>query len=132
MDPISDLLIRIKNAALSKRKVVIAPYSKQKESLAKILQREGFLERVEVVADGKKKDLSLTLAETEGKIRKVEVKRISKPGRRVYVKAKDVRLLNRGLGEVIISSPLGLVTAGEALKKNVGGEVVGKIILTLL
>lgn len=127
-DPIADLLIRIKNAALSGHKTVVAPYSKVKESLVNVLKKEGFLERIEVSEDEKKKQLTLTLVEQKGKRVLIEVKRISKPGRRVYVKAKDIRVLKRGLGIVIISSPAGLITADEALKKNLGGEVVCKIV----
>lgn len=128
MDPIADLLIRIKNATLSGHKTVLVPYSKPKESLANILQREGFLEKVETSGDKKKKNLALTLVEKKGEPRLLEVKRISKPGRRVYIKAKDVEKMKRGLGTIIISSPEGLVTGKEALKKNLGGELICKII----
>jgi len=127
-DPIADLLIRIKNASLSGHKVVSAPYSKIKESLANILKKEGFLEEIEVLEDKKKKQLTLTLVEQKEKPLLIEVKRISKPGRRVYVKSKDIKVLKRGLGTLIISSPEGLVTGDEALKKNLGGEVVCKVI----
>lgn len=128
MDPIADLLIRIKNAALSGHRTVEAPFSKMKENLAKILLREGYLSKVELGGSNKKKNLVLTLAEKEGKNIPLEVKKISKPGRKVYVKAKKVKLLARGLGLVIISTPLGLMTHKEVLKKNLGGEVVCKII----
>jgi len=127
-DPIADLLIRIKNATLSSHKMVLVSHSKVKEKLANILEKEGFLEKVEVSEDKKKKQLTLTLVESKGRPLLVEVKRISKPGRRVYIKAKDVSVLKRGLGTVIISSPEGLITGDEALKKNLGGEVVCKII----
>jgi len=127
-DPIADLLIRIKNAALSRHKALLVPYSSQKENLAKILQRIGLLEKVEVVKEKAKRNLSLTLAAGEGKIARIEVKRISKPGKRVYVQAKKIKFFTRGLGEVIISSPLGLITAQQALKKKVGGEVLCKIV----
>lgn len=128
MDPIADLLTRIKNAALSGHKTVSAPHSKIKESLANVLKKEGFLEEVEVLEDKNKKQLVLTLVEQKEKPLLIEVKRISKPGRRVYVKAKDVSVLKRGLGTVIISSQEGLITGDEALKKNLGGEVVCKIV----
>jgi len=86
------------------------------------------LEEIEVLEDKKKKQLTLTLVEQKEKPLLIEVKRISKPGRRVYVKAKDIKVLKRGLGTLIISSPEGLVTGDEALKKNLGGEVVCKVI----
>lgn len=127
-DPIADLLIRIKNASLANRKTVSVPYSKMKENLANVLKREGFLEGTEILEDEGKKQMVLTLSGQKDKPLKIEVKRISKSGRRVYVKSKDIRSLKRGLGTLIISSPEGLVTADEALKKNLGGEVVCKII----
>jgi len=128
MYPIADLLIRIKNSALAGNKLVEMPYSKVKENLAKILQKEGFLSKTEVKEVGAKKELVLTLAEENGKVRLIDVKNISKPGRRVYVKAKGIKLLSRGLGLVIISTPAGLMTHKEAIKGNVGGEVFCKII----
>lgn len=127
-DPIADLLIRIKNASLSGHKVVSVPHSKIKENLANVLKKEGFLVGVEVLEDKKKKQMTLTLAEEKEKPLLIEVKRISKPGKRVYVKSKDIKVLKRGLGTLIISSPEGLVTGDEALKKNLGGEVVCKVI----
>lgn len=127
-DPIADLLIRIKNAALSGHKTVEAPFSKVKENLAKILLKEGFLNKVELGGTDKKRNLILTLVGKEGENIPIEVKKISKPGRRVYVKAKGIKLLSRGLGLVIISTPFGLMTNKEALKKNLGGEVICKII----
>lgn len=128
MDPIADFLIRIKNAALAKRGIVLVPYSKLKENIALVLQKSGFLSKVEVKENAGKKQLILSLVEEDGKLRLVEVKRISKPGRRVYVKAADVKTYMRGLGTVIISTPAGVLTGREALKKNLGGEVICKVI----
>lgn len=126
-DPIADIIIRIKNSTLSGRKSVILPHSKQKESLAKILQKEGFLEGVEISANGVKKELILTLVGDGKRNNQIEVKRISKLGRRVYAKAKDLKILNRGLGIVILSTPKGLMTLKQAMKQNLGGEVLCKI-----
>lgn len=103
------------------------PYSTLKENLAKILEKEGYVEKIEIVDKEFPKTLVLTLLPLKKK-EKIEVKRISKPGRRVYVKAKDLPLLRRGLGFTIISTPLGLMTDKEAIKKKVGGEVICKII----
>lgn len=127
-DPIADFLIRIKNATLAGRRKVTAPYSVMKEKLAKVLQDEGFVEKVEVTKDGPKKELVITLNEKRGRTRPVEVKVISKPGRRVYLKAKDIRPLRRGLGVTVISTPSGLMSHKQALKKNLGGEVICRII----
>lgn len=127
-DSIADFLIRIKNASMSGRAVVTMPFSRTKESLANVLKKEDFLQKVEVSEAENKKYLTLTLV-PEGKgLRIIEVKRISKPGRRVYVKAKDVKKLRKGLGMTVISSPSGLLTDREAIKKNLGGEVLCKII----
>ncbi len=126
-DPIADFLTRIKNAALAGREKVLTPYSRINESLAKILLKEDILEKVEVVKEGEIKNLNLTLSAKRVKSKSVEVKRISKPGRRVYSKVKKIRVLKRGLGIVILSTPQGIMTADEALKKNIGGEVIGKI-----
>jgi len=128
-DPIADFLIRIKNAAMSHAKTVSVPHSKIKEGLAYILQKEGFLKKVEVVSDKGKKRIVMTLMEDKGRVRPIEVKRISKPGKRVYVKVNELKFLKRGLGTRIISSPSGLITDREALKKKLGGEVICKVII---
>jgi small subunit ribosomal protein S8 len=128
-DPIADFIIRIKNATMAGNKSVTAPHSKVKESLANILQKQGCVSKIEVVEKDGKKDLVLTLAEVKGGVvRSIEVKRISKPGRRVYVKAKDIKSAARGLGTVIVSTPSGLMTDREAMAKKLGGEVVCRII----
>ncbi len=127
-DPIADFIIRIKNSALAKRGTVLVPYSKLKESLALVLQKSGFLSKVEVNGNASKKQLVVTLEEEKNQPRLIEVRRISKPGRRVYVKAADIKTLTRGLGTVIISTPVGILSHKDALKKNLGGEVLCKII----
>jgi len=127
MDNIADFLIRIKNASLSQKETLVCPFSKFNEGLAKILKEEGFIDKVEVLGEGKDKRLSITLHSDKNKVREVEVKRISKPGRRVYIKAKSIKTL-RGLGVTIVSTPQGLMTAKNAIKKSLGGEVVCKII----
>ncbi len=126
-DPIADLLIRIKNAALVGKKELSVPYSRFKENLAKLLQAEGYLEKVEVGGGKVKKDLILTLAEEEGKARLIAVKLVSKPGKRVYLKAKNIGVFRRGKGITVLSTPEGLMADKEALKKKLGGEVICKI-----
>jgi small subunit ribosomal protein S8 len=128
-DPIADFIIRIKNATMAGNRNVTAPHSKVKEALAHILQKQGWVSKVEVIEKDGKKDLVLTLGEIKGgAVRSIEVKRISKPGRRVYVKAKDIKSVARGLGTVIVSTPSGLMTDREAMAKKLGGEVVCRII----
>lgn len=127
-DPISDLLIRIKNATLAKKKSVSAPYSRFKENLAKILKDSGIIEKVEVSEKESKKDLLISLIEEGTKIKPITVKLVSKPGKRVYLKAKNIAVFRRGRGITIISTPKGLMTDKEALKAKMGGEVICKII----
>lgn len=126
-DPIADFLIRIKNASLAGGRLVNAPYSKVKESLALILQKEGYLAKVETKETNNKKNLAVSLSEKR-KLSVIEVKRISRPGCRVYAKAQEVFRLGRGVGLVILSTPVGLMTNKEARKKHLGGEVLCKII----
>ncbi len=126
--PVADLLIRLKNATLARQKSVAVPYSRLKESLAKVLVKEGLVEKVEVSGEGAKKELQLTLSEEKGRIRPIEVRIISKPGRRVYCQAKGIRTLRRGLGVIVLSTPAGVMTDKEALKKHVGGEVICRVI----
>lgn len=127
-DNLGDLLIRIKNAAQVGKKTVVVSYSQLKESLAKVLKEEGFLERLEVLGEKAEKKLVLTLVGEEKRTQTIEVKRISKPGKRVYLQAKKIPVFHRGLGVVILSTPLGLMTTKTALKKNQGGEVICKIV----
>lgn len=127
-DPISDLIIRLKNASMAELEVINLPHSKVKEDIAEILKKEGYLSDFETKKEGNKKELTLYLAKTSGRIRPVEVRRISKPGRRVYAKSKDISRYKRGLGAVVLSTPSGLMTGRKAIEKNIGGEVLFKII----
>lgn len=126
-DTISDFLIRIKNAGLAGNKNVVLPYSKIKENLGKILKEKGYLEKLQIIEEEGRKQLVLTLSSEGGKVRRIEVKRISKSGCRVYMGAKDLKRL-RGRGSSIVSTSAGLMTAKQAVKKNVGGEVICKVI----
>jgi len=127
-DPIADFLIRIKNATLAGKKSVLIPYSRFKENLAKILQDEGLVKKVEVINEESKRNLLVTLAKEGEKLLPITVKIISKPGRRVYLKAKNLAIFRRGRGITILSTPAGLMTDNEALKRKLGGEVICKIV----
>lgn len=122
-DPISDLLVRIKNASLTNKSEVAMPYSKLKLAILNILQSEGYLKDIKTFELKKKKMLGLTLAG----MHLSHVKQISKPGRRVYVKSKDIPKPLRGLGLVILSTPQGVVSSKDAIKKGVGGELICEI-----
>lgn len=125
-DPISDMLIRLKNGYLAGKAKVAVPFSKIKEALGKILLQEGYLAGLEIGED-KFKILELTL-KYEGKEPALTgVKRISKLGVRCYSSAANLPRSFPGQGITIISTPKGLMTMGEARKKKLGGEIICKI-----
>ena len=123
-DPIADMLTRIRNKNQNRDKLVSMPTSKMKEEIAKILKEEGFIEEFKV----EDKTLTLTLKYANNKERVITgLKRISKPGLRVYAKASEIPTVLNGLGIAIISTPMGVVTDKVARKNNVGGEVIAYI-----
>ena len=123
-DPIADMLTRIRNANQMRSKEVSMPTSKMKVEIAKILDAEGFIEKYTV----KDNTLTLTLKYASNKERVITgLKRISKPGLRVYAKADEIPSVLNGLGIAIISTPKGIMTDKLARKNNVGGEVIAYI-----
>ena len=123
-DPIADMLTRIRNANQMRNKEVSMPSSKMKVEIAKILENEGFIEGFNV----KDNTLTLTLKYAENKERVITgLKRISKPGLRVYAGASEIPKVLNGLGIAIISTPKGVMTDKLARKNNVGGEVIAYI-----
>lgn len=126
--PIGDFLIRLKNAYLAKKEEVVVPYSKMNERLAKILAKHSFIGGYRVKEeDKKKKTLVVSLVYSRGKPALTEVKLISKPGRRIYASVRDMPFPPTRLGIVLVSTPKGVLTAKEAVKKKVGGEVIGYV-----
>ncbi len=127
-DPIADMLTRIRNANQNRSKEVIIPSSKMKLEIAKILKEEGFIEEFNVNNESVQSTLTLTLKYGQNKERVITgLKRISKPGLRVYAKAEDIPRVLNGLGIAIISTPKGIMTDKLARKNNVGGEVIAYI-----
>jgi small subunit ribosomal protein S8 len=123
-DPIADMLTRIRNANQMRSKEVSMPTSKMKVEIAKILDAEGFIEKYTV----KDNTLTLTLKYASNKERVITgLKRISKPGLRVYAGADEIPSVLNGLGIAIISTPKGVMTDKLARKNNVGGEVIAYI-----
>ncbi len=123
-DPIADMLTRIRNANTMRNKEVIMPTSKMKVEIAKILKEEGYITEFKV----KDNTLTLTLKYAENKERVITgLKRISKPGLRVYVSANELPRVLNGLGIAIISTPKGVMTDKLARKNNVGGEVIAYV-----
>ena len=125
-DPIADMLTRIRNANTAKHDTVDVPSSKMKEAIAKILLDEGYIKNYEIIEDGNFKTIRITLKYGKDKNEKIitGIKRISKPGLRVYANAEDLPKVLGGLGIAIVSTNKGVVTDKEARKMNVGGEVL--------
>ena len=125
-DPIADMLTRIRNANTAKHDTVDVPASKMKVSIADILFKEGYIQKYELVDDGSFKTIRITLKYGKDKNEKIitGLKRISKPGLRVYAGKDELPRVLGGLGIAIISTNQGVVTDKEARKLNVGGEVL--------
>ena len=125
-DPIADMLTRIRNANTAKHDTVDVPASKMKIAIADILLNEGYIAKYDIVEDGSFKTLHITLKYGADKNQKVisGLKRISKPGLRVYASKDELPRVLGGLGTAIISTNQGVLTDKEARKLNVGGEVL--------
>ena len=123
-DPIADMLTRIRNANSAKHVSVKIPFSKMKEGIANILKNEGYIKEFEIKEDGTKKDVIVSLKYVDGENVIKGLKRISKPGRRVYSGVEDLPKVLGGLGIAIVSTPKGVITDKECRKHSVGGEVL--------
>ncbi len=125
-DPIADMLTRIRNANTAKHDTVDIPASKMKESIAKILLDEGYIKNYEITGEGVQRTIKVTLKYGKDKNQKTiaGIKRISKPGLRVYANAENMPKVLGGLGVAIISTNKGVITDKEARALNVGGEVL--------
>ena len=125
-DPIADMLTRIRNANTAKHDTVDVPASKMKLAIANILLDEGYIEKYDVIEDGVFKTIHITLKYGADKNEKVitGLKRISKPGLRVYVSSENVPKVFGGLGTAIISTNQGVITDKAARKLGIGGEVL--------
>lgn len=126
-DSIADMLIRIKNAYLANNREVELPWSKIKEEIAKVLTSEEFLAGFKTSEKEGKKALVLRLKYDKGGVRFENVKRISKPGKRVYKKAAAIRSVLGGYGVSILSTTKGIMTGKEARKQGLGGEVLAEV-----
>lgn len=128
-DPIADMLTRIRNANDAKHTTVDMPSSKSKIAIAQILVNEGYISGFEIIEDGAKSNMRITLKYGETKNEKVisGLKRISKPGLRVYAQATELPRVLGGLGIAIVSTNHGFVTDKEARKHGVGGEIIAYV-----
>ncbi len=126
-DPIGDMLIQIKNAALAKNTTIVLPYSKLKKALADILLQEGYIGSAEKVGADPKANLKIGVKYEDGASVITDVKRISKPGLRRYVPHDEIPTVVGGMGIAILSTPRGLLTGKDAKKQGIGGELLCKI-----
>jgi small subunit ribosomal protein S8 len=124
-DPIGDFITRLKNGAMVGKREVAVPYSRLKESVAVTLKKCGYLTEVADTKEGIARSLVVTLAYgASGSAILTGVKRISKPGRRLYASASDVHPIKYGRGHLVLSTPKGILVDAEARKHHVGGETL--------
>ena len=127
-DPIADLLTRIRNANAAKHESVSIPASNMKKALCQILLDEGYIKEMKVEDDGLQGNIVVTLKYGENKTRIIQgLKRISKPGLRIYAGVEDMPRVRKGLGTAIVSTSKGVMTDKQARKLGVGGEVLAYI-----
>jgi len=124
-DPIADMLTRIRNGVAARHESVRMPSSKLKVAIAKVLREEGFIKGYEVTQEGARSFLKVDLSYTGRKEPVLTgIKRVSKPGLRVYVQKREIPRVMGGLGVAILSTPEGVMTGQNARRKSVGGEVL--------
>lgn len=124
-DPIADLLTRIRNASQAKHATVDIPASNMKKAIAQILVDEGYVKSYTVKEDGKQGVITITLKYTDSMQPVITgLRRISKPGLRIYTSCEDMPKVLKGIGTAIVSTPKGVMTDKQARKENVGGEVL--------
>lgn len=125
-DPIADMFTRVRNGQMSNKVAVTMPSSKLKTALAELLKNEGFIAGYEVSGDVKR-ELSVTLKYFEGNPVIETIKRVSRPGLRIYKKTGDLPKVMGGLGVAIVSTSKGLMTDRAARKAGIGGEIIGYV-----
>jgi len=127
-DPIGDMLTRIRNAIMVKKKeLVVEPASKLKMAILDVLKREGYIEGYKIEGEGVKKKIIVYLKYYQGKPVIQVIERVSKPGRRIYVGVDEIPKVYNGLGIAILSTPKGVLSDREAKKLRVGGELICKV-----
>lgn len=126
-DPIADMLTRIRNAMVARQRYVVLPSSKMKQEIARVLKEEGFIEDYQLMRDPKRSYMLLRIQLRYDENRKpviTTLQRVSKPGRRVYVKRDEIPWVRSGLGIAILSTPKGVMTGSKARRLGLGGEVL--------
>ncbi|MFO0780712.1 MAG: 30S ribosomal protein S8 [Candidatus Gracilibacteria bacterium] len=123
-DPIADLLTRIRNASMARKDSVTVPYSKMKMAVLKVLQNKGFVQEFNNVKNNDFQEINIVLNPER---QEISLKKISKPGQRIYVKTSQIKKINGGLGVAVVSTPKGIMSGEEAKKQNLGGELICEI-----
>lgn len=128
MDTISEFLTRIRNAGLARHEKVDVPSSKVRVGIAQILVNNGLIRNFKVAKDSKQGIMRVYLKYTDGGEHAInKIDRVSRPGRRVYVRSNQIPAIRSGLGMTIVSTSQGLMSGTEAQKKNLGGELIAKV-----
>ena len=127
-DPIADMITRIRNAQLRTLKIVSIPSSKFRARILDVLKEEGYISDYKFLSDAKNKgSLIINLKYYNGLPVIKEIRRISKPGRRIYTKADSIPKIKSGLGIAIVSTSMGIMSDNDARSKNIGGEIICKV-----
>ena len=127
-DPIADMLTRIRNAQIARHEQVLMPASNRKKAIAKILLDEGYIKGVDFIDDGLQGQIKITIKYAQGKQPVIKgLKRISKPGLRVYAKSDELPKVLGGLGIAIVSTSQGVMSDKDARKNGIGGEVLAYV-----
>jgi small subunit ribosomal protein S8 len=126
-DPIADMLTRIRNAIAVRQNEVRMPHSKVKQSVADILVANKYVAGLAVEGEGVEKSLVIQINGVNSSSPITEISRVSKPGRRVYAKVKDIPVVKQGRGLVIVSTSKGIMTGNEAKTQKLGGEVICRV-----
>ena len=127
-DPIGDMLTRIRNGQMRSLNKIEIPFSNFRSKILEVLKREGYIINYEITTNEKKiKNIFVKLKYFDGQPVIKEIKRVSKPGRRVFSRAESLPKINNGLGIAIVSTPKGVMTDIDARKQHVGGEIICKV-----
>jgi small subunit ribosomal protein S8 len=127
VDPIGDMITRIRNAQLRALNNVTIPSSKFRAKILDVLKQEGYIANYKISSDNKKESLLVDLKYSNGLPVIKEIKRVSKPGRRIYAKAGSIAKIQNGLGVAIVSTSMGIMSDNDARTKNIGGEIICRV-----
>jgi len=127
VDPIGDMITRIRNAQLRALNNVTIPSSKFRARILDVLKQEGYIANYKISSDNKKESLLVDLKYSNGLPVIKEIKRVSKPGRRIYAKAGSIEKIQNGLGLAIVSTSMGIMSDNDARTKNIGGEIICRV-----